>query len=80
MAVDWMDNPANMSDEELEREYKATQSAQLTELFFNPNVAQSIKDDIRQHCIDVEREYTFRRNEEWIYPLYEFGSFDFEES
>lgn len=67
-------NPELFTNEELEAEIEALNRT-YDEVMADDEVPLIVKQALREHAQDVEREARYRDNEEWIYPLTSFELF-----
>lgn len=77
MYIDFLEHPENMSDEELENEFKALNSPQFDEVINDDRIRFEVRSDLLEHKHEVIQEKNRRESGEWAIPLYQFGLFDF---
>lgn len=62
MIEEFLSNPAEMTNRELENEYRALTHPKLVELFEDKTVSEELKEYFRWHAMNVELEYIIRNS------------------
>lgn len=77
MYSDFLIDPKDMTDKELELEWEAVNSEKFNDALISVELPNRIREDFLDHKFEVEKELRFRKNEEWIYPITNMGFFNF---
>lgn len=76
MYLDFIKHPEEMTDEELEAEYKVVHSDDFYACFEADYLSPKIKSDLLEHKNEVIQEKRFRDGESAFYPVMTFGFLD----
>ena len=76
MYFDFLKLPSEMTNSELEAEYKAVFSDEFNDCLTDEKLSFQMKSDLIEHKNEVIQEMQFRNGESAFYPLMTFGFFD----
>lgn len=62
MIEEFLSNPAEMTNRELENEYRALTHPKIIEFFEDETVSEELKEYFRRHAMNVELEYIIRNS------------------
>ena len=77
MNFDFLIDPKDMTDEELESEWKAVNGVEFNDALLSTELSDRIKEYLLDHKFKVEKELRYRENDGWIYPITNLGFFNF---